>query len=222
MIQKIAFHKLKRWLITFLYPARCPFCNEVIDEEEYYCGKCFVKLSLIDAPLDGLKNIEFFCAVCWYEGIVKNAIWRLKKDRYIYSAETFGKMIYDMLKAYGQEKNIDCIIPVPVNTNTLKSRGYNQAMLIAKEISVFSGIPIMDKAIIVSDKKQEQKKLNAKQRAENAKKAFLFSGKSNIIGLNILLIDDVCTTGSTLSVLAEMLIENGARNISAAVFAKTK
>lgn len=215
-------HSLKRYLISFLYPVRCPFCDEVIDDSDYYCEECFERLPIIDSPLDPLENTESFCAVCWYEGIVKGAVWRLKKDRYIYSAETFGKMIFDMLNAFGYDKKLDCIVPVPVNSETLKKRGYNQTELMAREISALSGIPVVKNALAASDKKAEQKTLSARQRAENAKKAFIVTNIADITGRNILLIDDVCTTGSTLSVLAEQLIQHGAISVSCAAFAKTK
>ena len=92
----------------------------------------------------------------------------------------------------------------------------------AREISALSGIPVVKNALAASDKKAEQKTLSARQRAENAKKAFIVTNIADITGRNILLIDDVCTTGSTLSVLAEQLIQHGAISVSCAAFAKTK
>lgn len=101
----------------------------------------------------------------------------------------------------------------------LNHRGYNQTKLIAKELTGITEIrnaPLLRK---IKDTK-EQKRLNAAERRENLKNAFAVNPKADVKGKNVLIIDDVCTTGSTLSEASRILKEAGADKVIAAVFAK--
>ena len=94
------------------------------------------------------------------------------------------------------------IIPVPLHRRKQRIRGFNQAELLAKELSRYAGIPV-DTAIL--------KKCHATRSKKNLQKAFQVVG--NPAGMRILLIDDVYTTGSTMDVLAKLLLEKGASHV---------
>jgi ComF family protein len=105
--------------------------------------------------------------------------------------------------------------------NEYYRRGFNQAQKLAKAISKLSGIPIMKKSLKKIKKTEEQKKLNSSARLENIRGAFSVSPNTILKEKSVLLVDDVCTTGATLSEAASVLLKNGAEKVIAIVFAKT-
>ena len=119
----------------------------------------------------------------------------------------------------GAVKRADMITAVPSDLRMRIRRGYDPAAAIAKEISRRCGVRFA--VTLSTEKHTEQKRLNARERAENVKGAFELVDKGLIQGKNILLVDDICTTGSTLSECAKVLRENGAAKVSAAVFGVT-
>ncbi len=96
------------------------------------------------------------------------------------------------------------IIPVPLHRRKQRIRGFNQAELLAKELSRYAGIPVDTAILKKCHATRSQKKLDAAERKKNLQKAFQVVG--NPAGMRILLIDDVYTTGSTMDVLAKLLL----------------
>ena len=125
-----------------------------------------------------------------------------------------------IIERVGEElKSFDAIVPVPSAAEKTALRGYSPAGLIARLVSMRSGVPVANVLAAVRGK-AEQKALGAIERTENARLSFRIKSGA-VSGKRVLLIDDVCTTGSTLSACAELLKKAGAAGVSAAVFAKT-
>ena len=103
---------------------------------------------------------------------------------------------------------------------SVKSRGFSTARVICSRMALRLVIPMAD-IVGAYDDKSEQKALSAKSRRENAMKSFYIKKNADVKGKRILLVDDVCTTGSTLSAIAGMLLDAGAAEVSACVFAQT-
>lgn len=114
---------------------------------------------------------------------------------------------------------IDLIIPVPLHKMKKISRGYNQSLLIAQGIQTISNKQLEYKSVKRVRFTKTQTKLTIEQRRENVLNAFKVTNRTNIIGKSILIVDDVCTTGSTSSELAKTLIRNGAKQVSLATLA---
>lgn len=102
---------------------------------------------------------------------------------------------------------------VPLEKKRLKSRGYNQAEVLAKELSQILEIPLIVDNLVKTRKTLPQAKLSAKERGENVKNAFSVKNPAEIIGKKIFLIDDVYTTGSTMEECATVLKNAGARQV---------
>ena len=123
----------------------------------------------------------------------------------------YGKSLYiygkDMLALWKQQ----IIIPVPLHRRKQRIRGFNQAELLAKELSRYAGIPVDTAILKKCHATRSQKKLDAAERKKNLQKAFQVVGHPS--GMRILLIDDVYTTGSTMDVLAKLLLEKGASHV---------
>ena len=118
-------------------------------------------------------------------------------------------------------KNIDFITFIPLSKNKLKIRGFNQAELLAKEISKITKIPLLPTLEKIVDTPSQTTK-NYLERQENIKDSFIVKEESlpQIKDKNLLIIDDVCTTGATLLEASHVLHQSGATTLSALTLAK--
>lgn len=209
--------ELLRAAASLIVPNRCPFCDVVVGAFEYMHEECLDRLPRLTERIAPPKGIEELYACFWYDGAARDAVLRLKDGHYIHAAEAFAPI---MLEIIGDAvRHADVITAVPSNLFMRVRRGYAPAEAMAKEISRRCGVKFA--VTLSTDKRSEQKRLNARERAENVKGAFELVDKELIQDKNILLVDDICTTGSTLSACAEVLKENGAARVSGAVFAVT-
>lgn len=217
-LKKLKIYNIYRKIISTIYPNICPFCGRIIDAADYWCKRCEEYLPYVKKPLFPPENVSRFYSCCYYTQRARKAVHSLKFVGVIYAADAFAQMMSKMLS--DELENADFLVPVPSGFRSIEKRGFAPAEIIAKRISWQSKAPVV-KAIKTKDNKLEQKALGRKKRIENAKNSFYINEKVDLRGKRIILIDDVCTTGSTLSVAAELLLDAGAKEVVAAVFAKT-
>ncbi len=216
MIRSLELYEFFRRLISIVAPNRCPFCRNVISAEKYYCARCFEYLPFVKSELDPPENISRLVACCYYKHRARNAVLWLKYGGKIYPADAFALMLSEKLS----EASADLIVPVPSSRKSIKSRGFATAELIGKTVSLRLGLPMI-KALGANRNKQEQKDLSRKKRFINAQSAFFLKSGFDLQGKRIILLDDVSTTGATLSAAAKILLDAGAEEVIGAVFAKT-
>ena len=214
-------HNVYRFLLDLLYPNICPCCGKVINYNKDFCEECRKEL----VPYSGdftVPGTDGFIACCYYEGKVKDAVLHFKHDPCGNTYYAFACGIAEAVLNKGITDDIDLIVPIPISANKMKERGYNQTELIAEELRFIILKPCINALSKKKDTK-EQKSLSYKDRIMNIKDSYEYSEKAgNITGKRILLIDDVCTTGSTLSEAASVLRSAGASKIYAASFARTR
>ncbi len=175
-----------------------------------------MKIQMIDS-FDIPEGFEDM-AVCYeYTGEAKTAILRLKAGGDSHAAVAFAAIMTECCKEFIGE--VDLVTGVPSSTDNTLQRGYMPAVALAKGISMYTGKPFRRTLFLVGSK-EEQKNLDRKQRIENAGKGLKVVNKSYINGKNILIVDDVCTTGSTMSAVAALLKQHGAAKVYGVVFAK--
>ncbi len=214
--------KIRR-LTRALYPGRCAICDEVIAYDRMLCPthektlrpvigdtcrKCGKPLRDTDrlCCYDCNRKIHYFdrgFAVFRYED-VRESLYRFK---YSGRAEYAGFYAYAADKVYGsiiRDLDIDAIVPVPIHKKRMAVRGYNQAELIARELSGLTGIPEYNGLIRRCRATIPLKNLSEAERKNNLKKAFIIA--SNDVKLKkILLVDDIYTTGSTMDAISVLL-----------------
>lgn len=202
----------------------CKKCKESISPiASVMCTKCGTP-SLSGGPsaclqcqrnplryIDGLRSASYF-----YDSPVKTAIHALKYRNRKVLAPILSEMLAESYHHYSL--NVDVIIPVPLHTSRIKERGYNQSELLAKQLSRQLNLPIDTRILYRSRKTESQMTLDAKRRHKNVEDAF--SCHTSLINKRILLIDDVCTTGSTLDYSAKPLKANGATSVWGLTLAK--
>ena len=209
----------KRLILDLVYPNRCPFCEKFIPFDEYYCASCRDRLS--PPPEDiKLSGIDYFTAVTVYDSSSIPFIYEMKNESNGCALSAAAFMIFQSLSAAEQLSSIDIVTHVPMRLRDKLRRGYNQTALIARELSQLTDKPFA--ALLKKTRNtSQQKTLGAADRRKNVKDAFTYSSRLSISGKTVLLVDDVCTTGSTLTEAASKLKAAGAAKVIAAVFAKT-
>lgn len=205
----------------------CPECyNDIEFISEPACKKCCVALPTSTFGdycawcIEHKRNFHQNKSVVRYDGKIKDIIHDLKFSKKPSIAKSLGHLMYSRYKSY--LSNIDLIIPIPMESNKLIKRGYNQAQLIAKTICSLSGIPMEERLLKKNIVLHSQIELGRVDRYKNLEKAFEFIGNKNVINRkNILLVDDVMTTGATIDHAARILKKCGAKRVMSLTFART-
>ena len=213
-------NNLIKCILHLLYPTRCPVCGTFIGISDKFCPECSEKL----APFTGAFAIDGaagFYASFVYDENISPAVILLKKGICGNADYALGQALGEKLTECGLP-HIDGIIPVPMYSADRRRRGYNQAELIARHVSEVISVPVIKNAVVKKKATEQQKMLSGQERRENLKGAFFVEAPELIKGKSLLILDDVCTTGSTLSELTKLLISSGAKEIFCAACCKTE
>lgn len=152
-----------------------------------------------------------------FESPVQQALHKLKYRRDIGMGEALSDQMAGFIRQLGWP--VDAVIPIPLGKKRLKERGYNQVAMVAIPLSIQLGLDYLPSALARAKETRSQVGLSASERQENVKDAFFADGKK-INGRSVLLMDDVSTTGATLSSAAEALYTSGARDVYALTIAR--
>ena len=219
-INRAKLHSIYRYAINLLYPNVCPRCGKIIGYNDDFCGDCLGCITPFTGKFD-IPYTDRFAAYCVYDDNIRPAVLDLKDTDCGNSYYAFAYRIAETLRNEGFGCDADYIVPIPMSRRSMRKRGYNQTELMAKELRYMIGVPYANVLMKVRETK-EQKSVEGRERAENVSGAFGISPKApDIKGRTLLIIDDLCTTGSTLSEAARVLKENGAAKVYAVSFAKT-
>jgi ComF family protein len=152
-----------------------------------------------------------------YEGAARAAVLTLKFKSGRYLAPVMGELLREELE--GRPVHADVVVPVPLAAGRLRGRGFNQALLLACEVAAAVRGLVRDDVLKRNDRAAQQT-LSAAERLRNLQGAVTCQHPAEIHGRRVLLVDDVVTTGATLSACAEVLADAGARRVTALAFAR--
>jgi len=157
--------------------------------------------------------------VAYLDGTLREAIHHFKYSNLQDLAIPLGRLMGD----YWQKNPLpaEIIVPVPLHTDRLRERGYNQAALLARELRKGIGLPVSETSLVRVRATRPQVDLNAQERKENVRDAFSCSN-TDLKDKRVLLIDDVYTTGATLEACSIALREIGARSVWALTLARPR
>ncbi|MEZ5356288.1 MAG: ComF family protein [Bryobacteraceae bacterium] len=230
------------WLLDVLFPDDCRICGSPLTElsrypvcapcllaaqpfqAEHACSQCHTPF-LNRAPLDEQGR----CALCrlggrayddaWsygaYEGPVRTLVHLLKYEGIRTLASPLGALLS---RALPRQRQFDVIVPVPIHWRRRWMRGFNQAELLAADLSRRTGIPVAE--ALERRHRPAQAGLSSAARRRNAAGAFSIAAGAALAGRKILLIDDVLTTGSTAAACASVLKRAGAARVSVLTLAR--
>ena len=241
---------IKEGLLNFVFPLNCKICKKPIRESKGYsiCENCFKTIELIEqpycikcgkplVPTDVFKkNREILCLDCKkkkysfkfsrstgvYDKVLKKCIHLFKYYGEKKLAKPLGNLMVDyLLKNNDFENEFELIIPVPLHKNDLKKRGFNQSVLLSKVIGDYFSIPVGESVLIKKKLTPFQVNLSKKEREKNILRSFSVEKPEEIKGKNILILDDVFTTGATVEECAKELMKARAKNIFVLTLART-
>lgn len=205
----------------YIFPFFCLGCNE---EGTILCYKCQATLSVLGVfvPLEKKSSLDDHIAVGLFEenNLLGKLIYAYKYNFITATLPIFKILIQKFLvenKNYFE--NVQMIVPVPLHKRRFAERGFNQAEEIGKLLAHELNIPLQN---ILTRKvaTKQQAKLHKQERTENIKNAFILQKGTDIKNKNIIVVDDVFTTGSTLGECARVLKENGAGQVRAFTLAR--
>lgn len=231
-----------RGLISLFYPALCAVCRQSIEPDEYLCGDCRDKAPQIKAPycakcsepFAGAITSSFTCANCANRvlhfdsavaayrsrGVVRTLIHQFKYGRERHLCHPIARWLSASLEDPRlRGRRFDCIIPVPLHRARERERGFNQALLLAELFCAEHQLrlnPLLERVRYTTT----QTAFDRAERMENLHNAFRLRKNASVRGLRVLLIDDVLTTGSTLSECSRILTAGGALSVHAATAAR--
>lgn len=223
------FDQIKENVNDILFPRRCPLCGAVINRNERVCSKCSRDVEFIRRPICRICGRPLYTCNCRngkyafvrnvsplvYTRAAKKGIHRLKFNNSPASSTYFGKLMAHVVKTEYLSLGIrfDCVMGVPMHPDEYRSRGYNQAELLAKAVAEDIEVPRFVKVLVKYRRNSAQHTLSYIERQRNIQGVFRVARPEAIVGRTILLCDDVTTSGSTLDECARTLLKAGAKAV---------
>ncbi len=222
----------------------CIVCNEKVNYGGTFCCDCYQKIDFISRgceycgqPLnpefdyleerickrcdenDEIRLIDGVRSLFLYSGSGKKLVLFFKYRDNHYAIRALLSIFYQLNKDFLYD--VDFIMPIPIHWTARLSRGFDQSFLLADELSSIARIKVNKRTLIKHKKTEKQSSQLYKDRFSNIKNSFLLKNNDIINNKNILLVDDVTTTGATAHECAKMLKKRGAKSIKLFTLAKT-
>lgn len=215
-------------ILDFFLPRFCPSCKtKLLSSEEFVCSSCMKNIKMADKErlqaeferkFYNKKIISGFISLYVFEKDkeLQQIIHSLKYSGRFLIGSFLGRELGKKIRDQIQNWNIDLILPVPLHQLKKAQRGYNQSFYIAKGLSRKINLPVTSGIIKRKKFTQSQTTMNLIERQKNIKGVFRIKSRKRIVGKNILLVDDIITTGFTIAECGKVLLESGAAKIYAA------
>ncbi len=192
---------------------RCYSCGAQIRSNNQFGKKCRLCVKL-DLRLDR--------AICVgnYRGLLQELVIRMKREKSDVLAIQLGRLTGQLIPKFEVPEDVDFLVPVPMSWSRKFTTGFQASAVIAKGIRMELGTPKVSSVIRCLRKTKKQGRLSTTARFANVKGAFEISARADVKNKSILLVDDVMTSGATLSEIAKLLKRSGAKEVFAAVIAR--
>jgi len=212
------------WMLSFIFPESCEICEK--NAVNYLCDQCKINIQKSNIYLNQIDNYEqdkntFFDEHLYlfsYKDLIRDKIIKYKFGDCPYLYKMFSEFFVKNKIFNTFLKNYDIIIPVPLSKQKMRIRGYNQTELLAKNIA--QSLLVQTKILIKYKNNNSQSLLNREERIENVKNVYKITDMQKIKQKNIILFDDVYTTGATINECARVLKEAGANKVGIITIAK--
>ncbi len=203
-------------LLDVFYPPHCVICGDRLACHAPLCVEC---ATLLCNGYRKMLSRKVLCNARYaYEDDVRRGILRMKfTPGQEWAAWAFGKLLAISIASWYHSSDINFVAYVPISKNGYYKRGFDQCAVLATAVSEHTGLPV--RHVLHKRDVEKQSRLPAPQRVINVKGAY--SVTTNVDGARILLIDDICTTGSTLGECVGLLYDSGAAEVRCAVLALT-
>ena len=214
---------LWKTVLDLLYPIKCPFCAKLLAEgEEHLCARCDLSLPWMEDE-KGKRKSEFLddsIAALWYRGPVRDSHHRFKFGGLRAYAKPYGAIMEQSVRGQLRD-SMDVICWAPVSKQRRRKRGYDQSELLARELGMRLELPVEPLLDKVRHTRAQATVKDESVRRANVLGAYAMHPGAQVAGRHILLVDDVITTGGTLSECARVLRTAGAASVVGVTLAVT-
>lgn len=228
-------NKLWTSISEAIFPVNCLVCD---DKKGWLCPKCLKKIEYINSNSCPFCNkltrygqvcpnckrnhhLNGLIAACYFNEPIKKLIYQYKYRKARDISKLLSRIIIEKITGHKiAEKENTIVVPIPLHPLSKTKRGFNQAQLIAKDVSTKLKLNYQPEIIKRVKLTKTQAKLTREERKENIKDAFSLTNKINLKNKDIILIDDVFTTGATLEEAARTVKKATARQVWGCVVAK--
>jgi ComF family protein len=184
----------------------CDLCGDPVAgtiDHDFICYSCSAEKPAFDAARSAAR----------YDGVVGTALRQLKYEHALWLAPDLATVLYNCIQAEYPEHSFDLLVPVPLHHVRRRQRGFNQSAVLAHELGRRTGSPSRPQLLRRIRPTTSQTNLTAKERLSNVTKAFQSKSEKQLAGRNVLLVDDVMTTGATVNACAKALKRGGAATV---------
>jgi ComF family protein len=192
-------------ILDFFFPPSCLLCSDYLNDELFVCPECLKNLELHS------NENKSYLAVFAYNDSLKTLIHELKYNDRPEIGVILGSEMGKRLKEFIEPQN-SVFMPVPLHKKRLKKRGYNQSEKICEGLAGIINIPVEKKLLARKVNNVSQTTLNAAGRSENVKGIFIYNDSELGKSVQILIVDDLITTGATTKEAISELKRNGFEN----------
>jgi len=235
---------IAKYILRFLLPWACAGCRTPLVglDDEGFCGSCWLAIARIQKPICETCGIPlpygggtcFGCKLrpmnlrirgaAEFRGVLASAVHRFKYRGRRSLLRPFGTLLRYAWEQCPELHRAQAFVPIPLYRRKERQRGFNQSELLAQELCQRVGIPVLS-LLVRTRPTQSQTELDRNRRRQNVRRSFALDPaakekKSALQQIPCLLIDDVCTTGSTLLEAAKVLRRQGIRTVGALVLAR--
>lgn len=230
------------WLLDMLLPPRCPLCRQRIELHGHVCADCWPDIDFVAEPMCSRCALPFAfesegleCGACLqrppafdaaiaatlYAGKGRDLVLALKHGRLFAAAPAMARMMLPRLQTIDIDEET-VMVPVPLHRWRLLKRRFNQSQILAAALARETNIPLECAALRRIKSTPSQGRLGREGRFKNVREAFEVDPHrfQAIESKNVLLVDDVLTTGATVSACAKALKAAGARTVTVVAFAR--
>ncbi|MCF7807541.1 MAG: double zinc ribbon domain-containing protein [Candidatus Marinimicrobia bacterium] len=205
-------------VVDLVFPPLCLICGKRMQDEAYLCKNCLDGFVLRENPVDKFSiSGEVYITTTWalfdfdanFQSLIHHLKYSRKRKPIIRTLDYYESQIMDLIL----HPTYDYVVPVPLHPRKQRERGYNQTQVVCEWFAPRMKAQLGGHLVVRTTYTRSQTKLNALEREKNVQKAFKYSGKAELAGASILIIDDVLTTGATSNALAHELLNNGAGGV---------
>ena len=213
--------KLLQRILDLLWPRNCEICGRPVDREaRYICADCLNRIPFV-RPEDGMYEIDDAASAVRFECETREIINGYKFKNSIWLRDAFVDWIEAAARSRFDVAAIDAVIAIPTTLSHRINRGYNQSALLAESLAKRLDRCFLGRAVARTGHPKRQSSLSEEERAENVKGTFVVREPELVRGRTILLVDDIMTTGSTLSECAKTLKDAGAWRVWSVTLARS-
>ena len=219
-------YEISQAALNLVFPIFCQDCGKNLpyNNKTYLCQNCYERLRLGSLPICTLTDESLLFSEAWhcykYEGLIKELVCKFKYHRKMYLKNTLADLLYAFAVEHTQYQKIDILAAVPMHKSDKRKRGFNQSDILAKELSLRLNTKYAERSIQKLKKTKEQVNLKKTERIKNMKNAFVPGETAQVKNKNVLLVDDVFTTGATTNECSRILTKHGANSVSVLTLTK--